>query len=236
VSGAEPEVLFARHGRLGRITLNRPGALNALTLGMAEAMDAQLRNWAEDGAIAAVFVTGAGEKAFCAGGDIRALYDSGTTPGDSLTREFYRVEYRLDRLIKRYPKPYVATIDGVVMGGGAGISVHGSHRVETERTLFAMPETGIGLFPDVGGSYFLPRLPGRIGCAPPIASMRVSRRIAFRQTAWRHWNPNWPNPTRRSARSWTDSTNLPAPRPWPNAAPRSTGFSPANRSRRSWPP
>lgn len=173
MSGAEPEVLFARHGRLGRITLNRPGALNALTLGMAEAMDAQLRNWAEDGAIAAVFVTGAGEKAFCAGGDIRALYDSGTTPGDSLTREFYRVEYRLDRLIKRYPKPYVATIDGVVMGGGAGISVHGSHRVETGRTLFAMPETGIGLFPDVGGSYFLPRLPGRIGLYLALTGARL---------------------------------------------------------------
>jgi len=160
---AEPEVLFARRGRLGCITLNRPGALNALALGMAAAMDTQLRDWAEDDAIAAVFVTGAGEKAFCAGGDIRALYDSGKTPGDSLTRDFYRAEYRLNRLIKRFPKPYIAVIGGVVMGGGVGVSVHGSHRIVTERTLFAMPETGIGLFPDVGGSYFLPRLPGRIG-------------------------------------------------------------------------
>lgn len=173
MSGAEPEVLFERRGSLGKITLNRPGALNALTLGMAEAMAAQLRDWAGDGDVAAVFVTGAGEKAFCAGGDIRALYDSGKTPGDSLTRDFYRVEYQLDRLIKRYPKPYIAAIDGVVMGGGVGVSVHGSHRVATERTLFAMPETGIGLFPDVGGSYFLPRLPGRTGLYLALTGARL---------------------------------------------------------------
>ena len=170
---AEPEVLFARRGRLGRITLNRPGALNALTLGMAGAMDAQLREWAGDDDVAAILVTGAGEKAFCAGGDIRALYDSGKTPGDTLTRDFYRAEYRLDRLIKRYPKPYIAAIDGVVMGGGVCVSVHGSHRLATERTLFAMPETGIGLFPDVGGSYFLPRLPGRIGLYLALTGARL---------------------------------------------------------------
>ncbi|MBT5415965.1 MAG: enoyl-CoA hydratase/isomerase family protein, partial [Rhodospirillaceae bacterium] len=110
---------------------------------------------------------------FCAGGDIRALYDSGKTPSDSLTRDFYRVEYRLNRLIKRYPKPYIAAIDGVVMGGGVGVSVHGSHRVATERSLFAMPETGIGFFPDVGGSCFLPRLPGRIGFYLALTGARL---------------------------------------------------------------
>lgn len=170
---AEPEVLFERRGRLGCVTLNRPRALNSLTLAMAAAMDEQLRAWAGDDAVAAVAVTGAGEKAFCAGGDIRALYDAGKTPGDSLTRDFYRVEYRLDRLIKRYPKPYVAVIDGVAMGGGVGISVHGSHRIATERALFAMPETGIGLFPDVGGSYFLPRLPGRLGFYLALTGARL---------------------------------------------------------------
>lgn len=148
-------------------------------------MKAQLALWAEDAGIACVVIRGAGERAFCAGGDIRALYDSGKakTP---YALEFYRDEYLLNAAIKHFPKPYIALIHGIVMGGGVGVSVHGSHRIAGETTIFAMPETGIGLFPDVGGSYFLPRCPGQIGMflaltgarlRTAIRSMRVSPRI-----------------------------------------------------------
>lgn len=167
------DILFEAGNGVGLVTLNRPQALNALTLGMVRALDAQLRTWASDPAVRCVVVQGAGERAFCAGGDIRALYDAGRSKTGTLTADFYREEYRLNRVIKRYPKPYVALIDGVVMGGGVGISVHGSHRIATERTLFAMPETGIGLFPDVGGSYFLPRCPGRIGFYFGLTGARI---------------------------------------------------------------
>ncbi|MEM6620619.1 MAG: enoyl-CoA hydratase/isomerase family protein [Pseudomonadota bacterium] len=161
---AEPEILFEQRGRLGLITLNRPHALNALTYGMVLAMDAQLDLWADDSTISLVAIQGAGDKAFAAGGDIRALYDAGQggNTGEKNFR-FFADEYRLNTKIKRYPKPYVAIMDGIVMGGGVGVSIHGSLRIATERTVFAMPETGIGLFPDVGGTYFLPRLPGQIG-------------------------------------------------------------------------
>lgn len=156
------DILFETRGALGLVTLNRPKALNALTLDMIYALTDRLGEWAEDLNIAAVLVHGAGEKAFCAGGDIRALYQQGAA-GEEFARRFFRDEYRLNRMIYRYPKPYVALIDGIAMGGGVGVSVHGSHRVVCDTTLFAMPETGIGMFPDVGGSYFLPRCPGEIG-------------------------------------------------------------------------
>ena len=156
------QVLFEKQGGWGVITLNRPEALNALTIDMARAMDAQLRAWEDDPALFAVIVRGAGDRAFCAGGDIRWLHD--TAKDDPVAAaEFFRVEYTLDALIHHYSKPYVAIIDGVVMGGGVGLSVHGDFRVAGDRTLFAMPETGIGLFPDVGGGYFLPRLEGGVG-------------------------------------------------------------------------
>jgi enoyl-CoA hydratase len=170
---AEPEVLFSQDGALGRIVLNRPKALNALTLGMVRAMDAQLRQWARDPSVKAVAVEGAGERAFCAGGDIRALYDSGKA-GDPYAIEFYREEYVLNTLIKRYPKPYLAFIRGIVMGGGVGVSVHGSHRIAGEGIVFAMPETGIGLFPDVGGTYFLPRCPGETGMYLALTGGRLN--------------------------------------------------------------
>lgn len=154
-----PEILFEQRGQLGLVTLNRPEALNALTYGMVRALDTQLDLWAEDDTIAVVAIQGAGDKAFAAGGDIRALYDGGA---GGMTGEknfpFFADEYRLNVKIKRYPKPYVAIMDGIVMGGGVGVSIHGSHRIITERTMFAMPETGIGLFPDVGATYFLPRI------------------------------------------------------------------------------
>jgi enoyl-CoA hydratase len=157
------EIIIHRQGVAGRITLNRPQALHALNEEMCLAMDAALKAWATDPEIELVVVDHAKDtRGFCAGGDIRMLAESGAADG-SAAQAFFRAEYRLNTRIKNYPKPYVAFMDGVTMGGGVGISVHGSHRVATERTLFAMPETGIGLFPDVGGGWFLPRLGPPLG-------------------------------------------------------------------------
>ncbi|MCF8509230.1 MAG: enoyl-CoA hydratase/isomerase family protein [Hyphomonadaceae bacterium] len=157
------EIIIHRQGVAGRITLNRPQALHALNEEMCLAMDAALKTWATDPEIELVVVDHAKDtRGFCAGGDIRMLAESGAADG-SAAQAFFRAEYRLNTRIKNFPKPYVAFMDGVTMGGGVGISVHGSHRVATERTLFAMPETGIGLFPDVGGGWFLPRLGPPLG-------------------------------------------------------------------------
>ncbi|MGD0145115.1 MAG: enoyl-CoA hydratase/isomerase family protein [Rhizomicrobium sp.] len=184
----ESEVLFERRGALGLITLNRPKALNALTHGMCLAIKAQLDAWANDSAVKTVAVRGAGERAFCAGGDIRALYDSGRA-GTSYALDFYRDEYRLDATIKHFPKPYVALIRGIVMGGGVGVSLHGSHRVADESTMFAMPETGIGLFPDVGGSYFLPQLPGETGMYLALTGARLKCADSLKSGVATHFVP-----------------------------------------------
>ncbi|HTW35696.1 MAG TPA: enoyl-CoA hydratase/isomerase family protein [Rhizomicrobium sp.] len=169
---SEAEVLFERRGSVGLITLNRPKALNALTHDMCLRMKAQLDMWADDPSIDSVVVRGAGDRAFCAGGDIRALYESGKA-GTPYVLDFYRDEYILNATIKHYPKPYIAMIHGIVMGGGVGVSVHGRYRVAEETITFAMPETGIGLFPDVGGSYFLPRTPGEIGMYLALTGTRL---------------------------------------------------------------
>jgi len=169
----EAEILFEQRGALGLITLNRPKALNALTHSMCLVMKAKLDEWAHDSTIRTVAIRGEGERAFCAGGDIRALYESGRA-GTPYALEFYRDEYRLNAAIKHFPKPYVALLHGIVMGGGVGVSVHGSHRVADETAVFAMPETGIGLFPDVGGSYFLPRCPGQIGMYLALTGARLN--------------------------------------------------------------
>jgi enoyl-CoA hydratase len=168
----DAEVLFERRGALGLITLNRPKALNALTHEMCVAMKVTLDQWAKDDAVKTVAVRGAGDRAFCAGGDIRALYESGKA-GTPYALEFYRDEYVLNAAIKHYPKPYVALIQGINIGGGDGVSVNGSHRIAGEGMVFAMPETGIGLFPDVGGSYFLPRCPGEIGMFLGLTGFRL---------------------------------------------------------------
>ena len=144
-------------GNLGHITLNRPKALNALTFAMCEEITRLLVTWEKDPNIGAVIIDGAGDRAFCAGGDVILLHDSGKA-GDSRAEEFWRIEYALNELIHRYSKPYITLIDGFVMGGGVGLSVHGRIRIAGDTTMFAMPETGIGYFPDVGGTYFLPRL------------------------------------------------------------------------------
>lgn len=169
---SEAEVLFARPGSVGLITLNRPKALNALTLTMVRAIAPQLKAWAVDDHVKAVVIRSAGERGFCAGGDIRALYESGRDK-TSYASEFWAEEYRLNTQIKEFPKPYVALMQGIVMGGGVGLSVHGTYRVACETTTFAMPETGIGLFPDVGGTFFLPRLPGRVGMYLALTGVRL---------------------------------------------------------------
>ncbi|MBL4853986.1 MAG: enoyl-CoA hydratase/isomerase family protein [Robiginitomaculum sp.] len=156
------QIQFEVFGNLGVITLNRPKALNALTTDMCKAMTKIMLAWQDDPRIGAVLVEGAGGRAFCAGGDVIMLHDSGKA-GDARAEEFWRTEYALNDLIHRYKKPYISMIDGIVMGGGVGLSVHGRLRVAGDNTLFAMPETGIGYFPDVGGTYFLPRLGRAIG-------------------------------------------------------------------------
>lgn len=157
------EVLAGVEAGIGWILLNRPKALNALTLEQIHALDTLLREWARDDTVGAVVVEGAGEKGFCAGGDIRRLYEASLAGDDAYLTTFFRDEYRLDRLTRVYPKPYISLLDGIVMGGGVGISLHGRYRVATDRTVFAMPETGIGFFPDVGGTHALPRCPGEAG-------------------------------------------------------------------------
>jgi enoyl-CoA hydratase len=162
IRAAEAETLVERQGALGRIRLNRPKALNSLTLQMVRDIEAALDDFEHDPAIAAVLVTGEGERGLCAGGDIRAIYDGGKA-GSNEPVTFWREEYQLNARIGRFPKPYVVVMDGIVMGGGVGVSVYGSHRIVTERTRFAMPETGIGFFPDVGASWFLTRQTNELG-------------------------------------------------------------------------
>ena len=180
MNSSTSEILFARRGVAGIVTLNRPQALNAITLDMVRALHRQLDAWAGDGAVTRVVVTAAGERAFSAGGDIRALYELGRAGRHAEALAFFREEYTLNTAIKRYPKPYVSLIDGIVMGGGFGVSVHGSHRVAGDRFQFAMPEVGIGFFPDVGASWVLPRLPHEIGtwCALTGERLRTADGVA----------------------------------------------------------
>lgn len=171
------EVLFeemeGREGSLGVITLNRPAVLNSLNHDMIQALYQQLRLWETDNNIKAVLIRAAEGRAFCAGGDLRLTYERMRAKDPRMT-SFFHDEYQLNRTIFHYPKPYIAILDGITMGGGVGISMHGSHRIATDRLLFAMPETGIGFFPDVGGSYFLPRLPGQIGFYLGLTGARIA--------------------------------------------------------------
>ncbi|MFT0891907.1 enoyl-CoA hydratase/isomerase family protein [Pseudochelatococcus sp. G4_1912] len=155
-------VLIGQSGTLGRIHLNRPKALNSLTLDMIRIIADALHRFEDDDGISAVLITGEGDRAFCAGGDIRALYDGGPDNTEA-GRIFWREEYLINAHIKRFRKPYIAYMDAITMGGGVGVSAHGSHRVVTERTRLAMPETGIGFFPDVGGTWLLSRGKDEIG-------------------------------------------------------------------------
>src|SRR3954470_20518172 len=157
------DIVFERRGAAGIVTLNRPKALNAVTHEMVRALARQLGAWESDAAVTRVIIRAEGDRAFSAGGDIRALYELGRAGRQQEMLTFWRDEYPLNATIKRYPKPYVALIDSIVMGGGVGISVNGSHRVAGDRFSFAMPEVGIGFFPGVGATWFLPRLAGELG-------------------------------------------------------------------------
>ncbi|GLZ79630.1 putative enoyl-CoA hydratase [Actinorhabdospora filicis] len=166
------EVLYARHGALGRVRLNRPKAINALTHDMIRSMLAQLEDWAADDTVEAVAIEGAGERGLCAGGDVRAIREA-LLDGVGDPEAFWADEYRLNNLVDVYPKPFVAFMDGVTMGGGVGVSAHGSLRLATERSVIAMPETAIGFFPDVGGLYLLSRAPGETGTHLALTGLPV---------------------------------------------------------------
>ena len=162
VMETEGDLIVRREGAAGIIRLNRPKAINAMTYEMSQGIDAALDRFEVDPAVAVVILEGAGERGLCAGGDIRGLYESSKAGGD-LGKVFWRQEYVMNARISKYPKPYVAFMDGLVMGGGVGLSAHARHRVVTEKTKLAMPEVGLGFFPDVGGTWLLPRSPGEVG-------------------------------------------------------------------------
>nr|WP_202885834.1 enoyl-CoA hydratase/isomerase family protein [Kribbella sandramycini] len=165
--------MFVVHSGIGRITLNRPRALNALTHGMVIAISNQLAAWRDDPAVRAVAIDGAGDRGLCAGGDIRSIYEDARA-GGTASLDFWADEYRLNALIARYPKPYLAIMDGLVMGGGVGVSAHGGLRVVTDRSRIAMPEVGIGFVPDVGGTYLLSRAPGQVGVHVALTTAQLS--------------------------------------------------------------
>jgi enoyl-CoA hydratase len=175
IAATEPELLARIEGRAGHITLNRPKALNALTLGMVRDLWRTLLGWKDEPAVQLIILDGAGERALCAGGDVLSLYNS-RAQGSGLARTFWREEYRLNALIHRYPKPFVAIMDGIVMGGGIGLSAHaqGGGRIVTDRSMLAMPETGIGLIPDVGGTWLLGRAIGELGTYLGLTGARMN--------------------------------------------------------------
>lgn len=166
------DILISIDGRAGRLSLNRPKAIHALNLPMCRAMIDALLKWRDDDAVEAVIIDHSEGRGFCAGGDIRMLAESGAKDGTE-ARQFFHTEYRLNHLLFTYAKPVVAFMDGITMGGGVGISQPAKYRVATEHTRFAMPETGIGLFPDVGGGWYLPRLEGRVGAYLALTGARL---------------------------------------------------------------
>ncbi len=184
----DADILFEQRGALGLITLNRPQVLNTLTHAMCVRLAAHLDAWQADPLIATIAIQGAGERAFCAGGDLRALCHAARAD-PALATQYWRDEYRLNIRIRHYPKPFVALLKGFVMGGGAGVSVHTSHCVVDETVLFAMPETAIGLFVDVGGSYFLPRLRGKLGLYLALTGSRLGAADCVYAGVARHFVP-----------------------------------------------
>ena len=185
----EDTVVTSRDGRIGRILLNRPRALNALDLPMIRACAAILETWRHDPHVDAVVIEGAGDRAFCAGGDIRELRDGQLSGDRTGVDQFFTEEYALNEVIASYPKPYIALIDGICMGGGIGMSVHGPYRVATEHAGFGMPETVIGFFPDIGGTFLLPRLPGELGIYLGLTGLRISGADAVHAGLATHYTP-----------------------------------------------
>ncbi len=185
----QPEVLTRVESGVGLVTLNRPKALHALTTNMCRLIIDALLAWRGDDAVQTVLIDHSGERGFCAGGDIRMLAESGAGDGKD-AREFFHTEYRLNYLLFAYPKPVIAVMDGVTMGGGVGLSMPASVRIATDRTTFAMPETGIGLFPDVGGGWFLPRLPGKAGLWLALTGARIKGADCMRLGIATHYMPS----------------------------------------------
>lgn len=183
------EIRFRRRGPLAEIILTREKALNALSLDMIQQSDDYLRAWAQNPAVQVVAVYGAGEKAFCAGGDVRAVWESHKAGGE-LPRTYFRHEYTLNRRVRTFPKPYLALIDGATMGGGVGISVHGTYRIAGDNTVVAMPETGIGFIPDVGTTHVLARLPGQIGMYMALTGARLGPADAVHAGLATHYVPS----------------------------------------------
>jgi enoyl-CoA hydratase len=179
------DVLFSQENQLGVITLNRPAALNALSLPMILAMQKQLESWKGDSSINAVVIKAVPGNAFCAGGDVRWLYNSGRSK-ESEQMQFFWHEYRLNHFIHHLGKPYIALMDGITMGGGVGVSLHGSHPIASERFVFAMPETGIGFFPDIGASHLLTRCPGALGIYLGLTGNRLGPQDAMKAGLVRH--------------------------------------------------
>lgn len=173
MDGDPPEVLARRDGSVGHLTLNRSSAFNALSLGMVRSIDAALDAWAADPQVAVVLLDGAGDRAFCAGGDIRALYEAARIGDYAVMSDFFREEYRLNARLARFSKPIIAMMDGITMGGGIGLGAHASHRVVTERSVLAMPEVRIGFAPDVGGTYLLSHAPGELGLHLGLTGARL---------------------------------------------------------------
>jgi enoyl-CoA hydratase/carnithine racemase len=192
-------VIATRDRRVGRLTLNRPKALNALDPPMIAAIAAALAEWRDDPAVHAVVIDSASDRAFCAGGDIRAVRAHVIAGETGIVERFFAEEYALNAAIAEYPKPYVALIDGICMGGGIGVSVHGRVRVATEAALFAMPETAIGMFPDIGATFFLPRLPGELGVFLGLTGARVAGADAVHAGLATHFVPRELLPALRSA-------------------------------------
>jgi enoyl-CoA hydratase len=184
------DIEFDRRGAAGVVTLNRPQALNAVTYGMAHALRRALEGWANDPAISRVVVVANGGRAFSAGGDIRALTDFGKSGQIDEAMKFWREEYPLNAYIKSYRKPYIALVDGIVMGGGVGVAIHGSHRVAGDKFQFAMPEVGIGFFPDVGATWFFPRMPGQLGTYCALTGDRLNAADACMAGAATHRVPS----------------------------------------------
>jgi enoyl-CoA hydratase len=182
-------VIARRDGRVGRIVLNRPKALNALDLPMVRACRRALEAWRDEPHVHAVVIEGAGDRAFCAGGDVRALRQYELDGEHHRAEAFFSEEYALNLMIATYPKPYVALIDGICMGGGIGVSVHAPYRVATEQAAFAMPETAIGFFPDIGATFFLPRLPGQLGVYLGLTGARLAGADAVHAGFATHYVP-----------------------------------------------
>lgn len=222
---AQPEMIARKDRRAGRLTFNRPQALNALSHGMVQVIDAALREWRDDPEVALVIIDAQGDRAFCSGGDIAAVYRAGLAGEHRVGRDFFHDEYVMNARIAHYPKPVVALMQGFVMGGGVGVGGHASHRIVGETTQVAMPECGIGLIPDVGGSWLLARAPGRVGEYLGLTGARMGPGDAIFAGFADSFVPEADWPALRDRLAETGDVNLILPHPAPEAPLRDRAVS-----------